>query len=292
MFLNSIKQVFSRKFISKSHIISIYSVKNDGKLDIFLCYLIHKIASDRGNHYEIRLQIAVTNPVNQKKYSVCNMEIPNCLERFDKIKHKEFEICCSKELLHILLTMMNFTPRIVEVIKSSGEKTTVRLSASHYTINVIFNVIKDMVSKTYYRNLSKQDAEEILSRLDLLSLVYCVESDQYGTLVVLPKVEFYYGSRFSEQPSDIFQRSVYSLNLSRTVVVSSSQCDRLLSREMESSVEFRSVRLDGRIELVFKTRVISTILRHFHIKVKIDNCQNELDTLQNELKQFEEQSSP
>jgi hypothetical protein len=245
------------------------------------------MASDRGNYYDKSLDISVTNPDTHKKYSVCNMVIPNCLERFDKMKYKEFEICCSTKLLHIILTMMNITPRIVEVIKSSGEKTTVRLNASHYTIDVIFNVIKDMVSKTYYRNLSKQDAEEILLRLDLSSIVYCVESDQYGTLVVLPKVEFCYGSRFSEQPSDTFQRSVHSLNSSRTVVVSSSQRDRLLSKEMESNVQFTSVLSDGRIELVFEKKVISTVLRHFHIKVKIDNCQKELDTLQTELKLFE-----
>jgi hypothetical protein len=238
------------------------------------------MAYDRGNYYSKRCNIRIWDPKNPEKcFTVRNVLIENCLERHDNTISKMINLDCPAGLLIKLLQMMKLTG-IVEIKESHGAKTTVYVTESDYICDVYISAINNMIKDSYHPNLSKSDAETIITKLDLSSFVYCVESDNFGCLVVLKQVDIYaYSCRYREQAFELFQREVSSLNLPRTVVMTPAQCDTLLSREMNSSIEFRSVLPDRNIQLVFRREAIQTVVPEIKKQVEIDNLRRRLEQL-------------
>lgn len=180
------------------------------------------MAYDRGNYYNKRCDVKIWDPKNPAKgFSVRNVLIENCLERHDTIKSQTINVDCPSGLVMKLLQMMKLTG-MVDIKESRGEKTTICVTASDYTLDIYISAIKIIIEDSYYPNLTKSDAETIIERLNFSSLVYCIESDHFGCLVVLQQVDIYaYLSRFKEQPCALFRRAVSSFNSSRTTVKTS-----------------------------------------------------------------------
>lgn len=177
------------------------------------------MAYDRGNYYTQRCDVRIWNPKNSEKvFSVRNVLIENCLARHDTINRQTINVDCPAGLLMKLLQMMRLTG-IVEIKESHGEKTTICVTESDYTRDIYISAIKIIIEDSYYPNLSKSDAEAIVARLNFSSLVYCIESDNFGCLVVLQQVNIYaYLSKYNEQPCVLFRRAVSSFNSSQTVI--------------------------------------------------------------------------
>jgi hypothetical protein len=238
------------------------------------------MSDDRLNYYSKRCHVSIWDPKNPDKgFSVRNVLIENCLERHDITIHQTIDVDCPTKSLMKLLQMMKLT-RMVEIKESRGEKTTICVTASDYTCDVYISAIKKIVKDSYNPNLSKSDAEAIITKLNLSSLVYCIESDDFGCLVVLKQVDIYaYSTRYQEQPFESFQREVSSLNLPRTIIMTPAQCDTLLSEKMKSSIEFRSVLPDRNIQLVFKREAIPTVVPEIKKQVEINNLRRRLEEL-------------
>jgi len=182
------------------------------------------MAYHRGKYYTQRCDVRIYDPKNPERgFSVRDVRIENCLERHDTPKRETINVDCPAGLLITLLQMMRLT-KIVEIKESRAEKTTICATASDYTRDIYISAIKLIIEDSYHPNLSKSDAEAIIARLNFSSLIYCVESDHYGCLVVLQQVNIYaYLSKYNEQPCVLFRRAVSSFNSSQTVVMTSAQ---------------------------------------------------------------------
>jgi hypothetical protein len=135
-----------------------------------------------------------------------------------------------------------------------------------------------MCSDHIYWNISPDDANEIITRLRLSDYVFCVQGDPASgaCLVILLNSRTYRGK---ELPKTIFQDAYLEFNQSRTVVMTRAQRDTILSDEMKSSIEFTSVRQDGRIEVVFRRGAIQKVVPEVNRQVEIDNLQRRLEEL-------------
>ena len=286
MFLNSKspKQVFFRKFISKAHIISIYSVKNDGKFETFLWYVIHKMAYDRGNYYDKNFEVWIKSP-DGRKQTVWKMTCSGCLERNDCRENKDpITVECTIPLLDYLLEMMNLSSSVVEKRKLSDKMFKIIVSANFYTYDNIPKLIRRMCGSHIYWNISPEDAHEIITRLGLSQYVFCVQGDPASgaCLVVLQELELNYYQLTTlkkKEPRTTFREEYGKFNQSRTVVMTPAQRDTLLSEEMKPSVEFSSVLPDGQIEVVFRREAILTVVPEIKKQVEIDNLRRRLEEL-------------
>ena len=276
------KQVFSRKFISKAHIISIYSVKNDGKFETFLWYVIHKM-SDRGNYYKKYFEIKMTSS-DGKTQTVWEMRCENCLARHDHSERKNpITVECTSLLLNYLLQMMNLSSSVQKTHRS-GKMFEIIVSANSYTYDDIPNLIRRMCGRHIYWNISSEDANEIITRLGLSQYVFCVQCDPTSgaCLVVLQELGLTYYQRTHQEkkePRTIFREEYEKINQSRTVVMTRAQRDTLLSEEMKPSVEFSSVLPDGQIEVVFRREAIQTVVPEIKRLVEIENLEQKLKEL-------------
>jgi len=262
----------------------IKNIKNDGKIETFLWYVIHKMAADRGNYYTKHFCVDINGP-DGRKQTVWKMTCENCLSRHDNLETKSaIRIECTIPLLDYLLGMMNLSNMVVEKRILSNRAISITVRANSYTYDDIPNLIRRMCALHIYWNLSPEDANEIITRLGLSHYVFCVQGDpESGTcLVVLQELELSYYQRTTlnqKEPRTLFREEYDKIRQSRTVVMTSAQRDRLLSEEMKPSVEFSSVLPDGQIELVFRRDAIQTVVPEIKKHVEIDNLRRRLEEL-------------
>ena len=236
--------------------------------------------SYRFTYFDIRREIRMADPTNPKRsFFISEIGVINGIERLNFISSLTEEVNCPYQLLRKLLEMMRFT-NIVQITGSRGPKTIICVTESDYLCSQIITVIKSMISKTYYPNLSKLDADAIIAELKLSSDVYCVESDHSGCLVVLHQVnKDSCQYNYHRLPYVLFQQKYEEINQPRTVVMTPAQRDTLLSDEKKSSVEFSSVLPDGQIEVVFRRDAIRTVVPEIKNQVEIDNIRRRLEVL-------------
>jgi hypothetical protein len=276
------KQVFSRKFISKAHIISIYSVKNDGKFETFLWYIIHKMSR---SYYRKYFEIWMTSSDGKKNQPVLEMTCENCLAHHDHSETKKpIPVECTSPLLDCLLQMLNLSSSVVQKRILSIREIRITVSANSYTFDNIPELISKMCKYHIYWNISPEDANEIITRLGLSQYVFCVQRDpELGAcLVVLQELGWSYSELTYEkkkEPRTIFRDAYREFNQSRTVDMTPAQRDTILSDEMKSSVEFTSVLPDGQIEVVFRREAIRTVVPEIKKQVEIDNLRRRLEEL-------------
>jgi hypothetical protein len=219
---------------------------------------------------------------------------PHDLEEKEVVKVKS-----PINLLTILLEMMipyfDYFPlsenlsRMVEQRKVSDTLTEIIVRAHPYTKNEIPELISRMCKHHVYENISPEDANEIITRLNLSRHVFCVQPDPESgaCLVVLEELAPFYSysaNACSIQPREKFRNAYEEFNRSRTVCVSQSQKDRLLSDEINPSVEFSSVLQDGQIEVVFRRGAIQTVVPEIKRLVEIDNIERRLKELRSSSK--------
>jgi hypothetical protein len=141
-----------------------------------------------------------------------------------------------------------------------------------------------MCGRHIYWNISSEDANEIITRLGLSQYVFCVQGDPASgaCLVVLQELELSYYQLTHEkkkEPRTTFREEYEKINQSRTVVMTPTQRDTLLSEEMKPSVEFSSVLPDSQIQLVFRRDAIQTVVPEIKKQVEIDNLRRRLEEL-------------
>ena len=172
---------------------------------------------------------------------------------------------------------------IVEITGSRDDTTTIRVTESNYLCKQVMTAIKLTIAKTYYPNISKVDAQEIITRLCIKDRdVYYIDGDEFGCLVVLHELDQdSYEYNYRRLPYVLFQEEVSSFNSSRTIVMTHTQLYKynLLSEEMKPSVEFTSVLPDGQIEVVFRREAIQTVVPEIKKQVEIDNLRRRLEEL-------------
>jgi len=278
------KQVFSRKFISKAHIISIYSVKNDGKFETFLWYVIHKMTTE----HSVSFRITMTSRDGKKDQIVWKTIFHGCSGDDHLEITKSITVESTSQLLDCLLQMMGLSSS-VKIRHKSGKTFEVIVHANAYTSEHIPRIIGKMCDYHTYWNISSEDANEIITRLGLSQYVFCVQGDPAlgACLVVLQDLELsYYQIKYEKQnePRTIFREECERINQSRTVCMTRAQRDTLLSEEMKSSVEFSSVLPDGQIEVVFRQESILTIVPEIKKQVEINNLQRRLKELKSSSK--------
>jgi len=232
-------------------------------------------------YFTLRMSIWMYSPADfERKFLVSNVGAENCTEHLNfKIKITEIVICPS-DFVRKLLEMMRLT-RIVEITGSRGDTTTICVKESNYLCEQIMTAIKRTIAKTYYPNLSKVDAQEIITRLRIEERnVYCVESNDSGCLVVLHEVnKDSCQYNYHRLPYVLFQQKYKEINQPRTVVMTPAQRDTLLSEEMKSSIEFSSVLPDGQIQVVFKREAILTVVPEIKRLIEIENLEQQLEKL-------------
>jgi hypothetical protein len=177
--------------------------------------------------------------------------------------------------------------RSVKIRHQSGKTFEVIVRANIYTFEHIPRIIGKMCDYHVYWNISSEDANEIITRLGLSQYVFCVQGDPAlgACLVVLQDLglSYYQQTHLNQkEPRTTFREEYEKINQSRTVVMTPAQRDKILSEEINPSVEFSSVLPDGQIEVVFRREAIQTIVPKIKKQVEIDNLESRLKQLKSD----------
>jgi hypothetical protein len=232
-------------------------------------------------YFTMNMPIRMRSPADfERCFLISNVGSVNCLDHLNyQIKITE-NVICPHNFMRKLLEMMRLT-RIVEITGSRGDTTTICVKESNYLCEQIMTVIKRTIAKTYYPNISRVDAQEIITRLSIKERdVYYIDGDEFGCLVVLHQLSpdsCQYD--YHRLPYVLFQQMYEEINKSRTVVMTPAQRDTLLTEEKKPSVEFSSVFPDGQIQLVFRQKAIQTVVPEIKRLVEIENLRRRLEEL-------------
>ena len=222
-----------------------------------------------------RVYIEIKHPTDPtRKFKCCCVEIVN--SDHDGSIEKSFDVLLSTNLMRIISGLIQ-PHYIVHIYSGYAGKTVIRIKESPCAIDIVFREINEIICKFLHHNLSLSDAEIIIKSLKLSDYVYCIDTDRADCLVVIEEFEFF--PYYQKKPSQLFKEAVHIFNESRTVVMTPSQRDTLLSDEMKSSVEFTSVLPDGQIQLVFRREAIQTVVPEIKRLVEIENLRRRLEEL-------------
>jgi hypothetical protein len=146
---------------------------------------------------------------------------------------------CPFELLTLLInSMMKIGANIT---KDYFGKFSVFVNTINHMKRHIDNAIMTMIDRSFFTDLSLDDARKIVSELKLEEFIYCFEGHESGVcLVVLgPNVR---AQNEYEQPWHLFQQEVLKFNASRTIFMTPEQEERLVTcnEDFRKFVEFTS----------------------------------------------------
>ena len=232
-------------------------------------------------YFTMNMPIRMRSPADfERCFLISNVGSVNCLDHLNyQIKITE-NVICPHNFMRKLLEMMRLT-RIVEITESRDDTTTICVKESNYLCEQIMTAIKRTIAETYYPNISKVDAQEIITTLRIEERdIYYIDGDEFGCLVVLHELnQDSCQYNYHRLPYVLFQQMYEEINKSRTVVMTLAQRDTLLSEEMKPRVEFTSILPDGLIEVVFRRDAIQTVVPEIKRLVDIDNLRRRLEEL-------------
>jgi hypothetical protein len=237
------------------------------------------------DYFSMKMPIWMGSPTDsERSFLISNVGAVNCTDRLNFTIQITENVICPHNFVRKLLEMMSLTKN-VKIIGSCGDTTTIRAEASNYLCEQIMTAIKRTIAKTYYPNISRVDAQEIITRLKIKDCdVYYIDGDEFGCLVVLHelnKESCQYD--YHRLPYVLFQQKYKEINQSRTIFMTRPQCLKFLDGEIrKSSVEFPSVLPDHLlpdrlIEVVFRQK--ATVVREIKRLVEIDNLELKLTKL-------------
>ena len=232
-------------------------------------------------YFTMKMPIWMGSPTNRERsFLISNVGAVNCIDDLNFPIQITENVICPRNFMRKLLEMMRLT-RIVEITGSRGDTTTICVKESNYLCKQIMTAIKSTISKTYYPNISRVDAQEIITRLRIEDRdVYYINGDEFGCLVVLHQLnQDSCQYNYRRLPYVLFQQKYEEINQPRTVVMTPAQRDTLLSDEMKPRVEFTSILPDGQIQLVFRQKTIQTVVPEIKRLVEIDNLRRRLEEL-------------
>jgi hypothetical protein len=248
------------------------------------------MAYDRGNYKKKYFSVWIESPCGKKKQKVWTMTCEGCLDCHDHSEKKiPITVNSTDPLLTCFLQMMNLSSSVIEKRILSNRTMRITVSANSYTYDNIPNLICRMCDCHIYWNISPEDANEIIIRLDLLQYVFCVQGDPASgaCLVVLEELELScYAHHGKKQPRTTFREEYNKINQSRTVFMPPAQRDMLLSEEMKSSVEFTSILPDSQFEVVFRRETSQNAILEIKRLIKIGNLEIQIGNLEQQLKKL------
>jgi hypothetical protein len=232
-------------------------------------------------YFTMNMRICMVSPTDFKRsFLISTVGAVNCTDHLNFQIQITEDVICPPNFVRKLLEMMRLT-RIVEITGSRDDTTTIRVSESNYLCEQIMTAIKSAIAKTYYPNISRVDAQEIITTLRIEERdIYYIDGDEFGCLVVLHELnQDSCQYNYHRLPYVLFQQKYEEINQSRKVEMTPAQHDTLLTEEMKSSVEFTSVLPDGKIEVIFRREAIQTVVPEIKRLTEIDNLQRRLEKL-------------
>ena len=141
-------------------------------------------------YFTMKMPILMRSPADsERSFLISNVGSENCTDRLNFTIQITENVICPCNFVRKLLEMMRLT-RIVEITGSRDDTTTIRVTESNYLCELIMTAIKRTIAKTYYPNISKVDAQEIITRLCIKDRdVYYIDGDEFGCLVVLHELD-------------------------------------------------------------------------------------------------------
>ncbi len=154
----------------------------------------------------------------------------------DRINRLVARGCPMEWLIRLINSMMNIGATIT---KDRFGKFSVVVNTFNHMKSHIDEAIRTMIDRSFFIDLSFDDANKIILRLNLSKFIYCFEGHESGVcLVVLgPNVR---AQNQYEQPWHLFQQEVRKFNDSRTIYMTPEQEKRLIisNQDFSKLVEF------------------------------------------------------
>ena len=197
-----------------------------------------------------------------KPFPVSSVSIPELSSRdmIHSVHHLDITEDCVKqfvgrgypiELFRLLInSMMNIG---ADITKDQWGNVKVVVETFYHMKRHIDEAIQTMIVRSFFTDLSFDDANEIVSRLKLEEYLYCFEGHESGVCLVVLGPNDRARNQY-EQPWYLFQQEVLKFNASRTVFMTPEQEKSLIKGNEEFSrlVEFTSSFDKKTRQVVFK----------------------------------------
>ena len=195
---------------------------------------------------------------------------------------------CPIKLLILLMNSMMNIPATIN--KDYFGKFSVFVNTFFHMTRHIDEAIQKMIDRSFFTDLSFDDAREIISRLKLEEFIYCFEGHELGVCLVVLGPNVRKQNQY-EQPWYLFQQEVQKFNVSRTIFMTPEQEERLIkcNEVYKESVEFTSAIDKTTRRVVFKreNQRIIDIIKQMILVEKLEKEHSEAKIKLEEMKELE-----
>jgi hypothetical protein len=194
--------------------------------------------------FEVR-SVSIDLPPHQRGKDQYPLNITS--DRMDRLVGRG----CPIELFHLLInSMMNIPAKIT---RDHFGKFRVVVKTFNHMKHYIDEAITTMIERSFFTDLSFDDAREIISRLKIEEFIYCFEGHESGVCLVVLGPNDRARNQY-EQPWYLFQQEVQKFNESRTIFMTCEQEERLVTcnEDFHPLVEFTSSVNKTTRKVVFK----------------------------------------
>ena len=170
---------------------------------------------------------------HQRGISQCTLNIT-----LDRIKRLVGRGCPIEFFTILINSMMNISATIT--IDRYGNFSVV-IETYYHMKRYIDEAIMKMIDRSFFTDLSFDDARKIVLNLSLEKYLYCFEGHESGVCLVVLGPNDRAQNQY-EQPWYLFQQEVQKFNESRTILMTPEQEERLVTRneDFHRLVEFTS----------------------------------------------------
>lgn len=190
---------------------------------------------------------------------------------------------CPIEFFTILInSMMNISATIT---KDRFGNFSVVVDTFNHMKRHIDDAIVTMIERSFFTDLSFDDAREIISRLKIEEFIYCFEGHESGVCLVVLGPNDRARNQY-EQPWYLFQQEVQKFNESRTIFMTCEQEERLVkcNEDFRKLVEFTSAFDKTTRRVVFKRdnptiQIIRQVLKVEKLTIQLSNAEMELEKM-------------
>jgi hypothetical protein len=190
------------------------------------------------------------NPQNLKSFQVSSVSIPY-LSPFDTRRSQYALEITSNRIEQIVgrgCPIKFFTILINSMMNIGATITIDRFGNVSVVVNTFYHMkrhideaIQTMIDRSFFTDLSLDDANEIICILNLTDFIYCFEGHESGVCLVVLGPNDRAQNQY-EQPWCLFKQAVEEFNKSRTIFMTPEQEQRLITcnENFKKLVEFTS----------------------------------------------------
>lgn len=168
----------------------------------------------------------------------------------DRVKRFVDHGCSMKLFIILINSMMKIG---ADITKDQWGNVKVVVKTFYHMKRHIDEAIHTMIDRSFFTDLSFDDANEIVSRLKFEKYLYCFEGHESGVCLVVLGPNDRARNQY-EQPWYLFQQEVLKFNASRTIFMTPEQEKRLITdnEDFRKFVEFTSAFDKKTCQVVFK----------------------------------------